>query len=179
VWLFFASKGELASCETFRGITVTVIDLSRLDEVVEEVHPLDGRRRRHLEHAFCVLQRRCCNERFDARIAPPIDDGEIDEEEYEQHKQLDEESLSIMDELDKLWVEAHCPDGTTIKIDELMDAEIDIDLPDDTKSDVDLADKPKDSEESCELECCMTQFDDLEAHDRFFDRELMPLPSFG
>jgi hypothetical protein len=136
---------------------VSVIDLSRLEEVVEQIHDGDGRRRRHQEHAFCVQQQRRCNERFDTRIAPPTEDSDV--EGFELSTIWDQENAEIIAELKDMYF----GDGTT----------------NDSADIIDLSDNPEDSEDSCELECCMTKFTDLEAHDRFFDRELGPLPSFA
>lgn len=36
-----------------------------------------------------------------------------------------------------------------------------------------------DAEEPCELHCCMTDFDDIEKHEHYFDSEYEPLPSFA
>ncbi len=131
---------------------MTIIDLSRLTEVAEDVRKEDARTR-HIEHTLSLKRRRRCAMNLEMRLATLA--NESDDEQNPFNTELDVESMNIMWELHRLIEEAELQ---AFCLEEC--------------SCIGLTDV--DHKDDDELTRNLTVVDDLEAHDRDTDwRELV------
>lgn len=104
---------------------MTIIDLSRVTEVAEDVREEDVRTR-HIEHAISLTRRRRCATHLEMRLAATL----ANDVQNPFGTELDKESKAIMAELEELHVEA-VRAAELKELNDLMGACACIDLADD------------------------------------------------